>query len=680
MKGTARTLAAMLTVGLVAAGCTSGSSSDETDLNPKPPTEATIEANEAFEEIVARFDEGDIEAASADRIAELPDSQILSDGGEVVWDSDQWDFLEGDAPTSVNPSLWRLQKLNAEAGLFKVAEGIYQFRGYDMANMILIEGDTGWIVADATSTAAPAKAGLELAMKTLNSTKPVVAVIYSHTHADHYGGVRGVVDEADVTSGKVKIYAPEDFLDYAVAENVLAGNAMSRRAQYQFGMALPPDPQGSVGTGLGLSISNGSPGFIPPTDYVTTTGEEITIDGVKIQFQMAQNTEAPAEMMFYFPEQKALCVAEVANQLMHNVYTIRGAAVRDSLNWSKVLNESLDLFPDAEIAFGMHHWPVRGKEKVRSFLETQRDTYRFIHDRALNLANRGETMTEIANEEFLPEGLAATASSRGYYGTLSHNLRAVYQSYLGFYDANPATLDPLPRAESAKRYVDAMGGEDAVLEAGRKAFEDGDYKWVVELVNNAVFANPDSEAARALQADALEQLGYQAEAATWRNAYLMGAAELRNGKKDLGVSSANADSLRGMSNELLFDFIGLRLNHEETDGVEFAVQMEFTDSQENWALEMSNSVLNSTEGRVLPDPDLKVTLTRPAFLSLAVAGTDIGELVESGAITIEGDPSVLAPLVGAGVDFDPLFSIVTPPSLEVPEGEPDGLPPVESLD
>lgn len=680
MRTKARTpLALLLGLGLIASGCTSdspgASNSSETsdaetvasgDLAQKPATPNTEEVNQTFEQVIESFNEGDFEDAAANRIAELDDPIIENADGQVVWDSSAWEFLEGDAPPTVNPSLWRMQKLNAEVGLFEVADGIYQFRGYDMANMVLVEGDTGWIVVDTTTTAPVSAAGLALAQEVV-ADKPVVAVIYTHTHVDHYGGVRGVVDEADVESGKVKIYAPEGFMDYAIAENVLAGNAMSRRAQYQFGAGLTPDPQGSVGTGLGLAISEDVTTFIPPTDEITTTGEELTIDGVRIEFQMAQDTEAPAEIMFYFPDKKALCVSEVANQLMHNIYTIRGADIRDSLNWSKVLNETLDLFPEAEVAFGTHHWPVRGRENVREFLTTQRDTYRYLHDRTLNLANRGATMTEVGNADFFPEGLATEASSRGYYGSLSHNMRGVLQAYLGFYDANPATLNPLPRAESAQRYVEAMGGEEAVLEAGRQAFDDGDYRWVVELVNHAVFANPDSEAARALQADALEQLGYQAEAATWRNAYLKGAQELRSGTQEFATSSVSPDSVRGMTNELLFDFIALQLDHEKTDGIQVAAQMEFTDSGETWALEMSNSVLVPTEGRVLEDPDVKLTLSRPAFLGVLLQGQELSALIEDGTVTAEGDPSVLAPVLGNTVAFNPLFNIVTPPALDASE-------------
>ena len=578
----------------------------------------------------------------------------------MVWNTQRYEFVKGDPPATVNPSLWREQKLNTAAGLFKVVDGVYQIRGYDMANMTLVEGASGWIVIDTLFTEDVARAGLKLAMETLKSSKPVVAVIYTHSHVDHFGGVRGVVDEADVRSGKVKVIAPEGFMDNAIAENVLAGNAMSRRANYMYGISLPANDKGSVGTGLGMTLSIGAPGLIPPTVIVKKTGEEMTIDGVRIQFQMAQDTEAPSEMMMYLPDKKALCLSEVAVKLMHNVYTIRGAKVRDALVWSKYINETLDLFPDVEVAFASHHWPTWGNANVRQFVANQRDTYRFLHDRALNLANQGETMPELANASFFPKGLAADASSHGYYGTLSHNLRAVYNFYLGYYDANPATLDPLLPTESAKRYVAAMGGEAAVVALGRKAFADGDYRWVVELVNKAVFANPSNAEARALQADALEQLGYQAESATWRNAYLMGALELRSGPKSSGASSSGPDTVRGMTNELLFDFIALRLNHEKTDGMKAAISMVFSDSNEVWALELSNSVLNNTRGRVLKNPDVTITLTRPAFLAMLLQGKKLPELVQAGMVKVEGDPQSFGAVVANIMNFDPVFNIVTP--------------------
>ena len=623
-------------------------------------TANTERANAAVRQAMTMNDNQDFEDATRGLMAQLKDPIVKAADGRVVWNTQRYEFVKGDPPATVNPSLWREQKLNTAAGLFKVVDGVYQIRGYDMANMTLVEGASGWIVIDTLFTEDMARAGLKLAMETLKSSKPVVAVIYTHSHADHFGGVRGVVDEADVRSGKVKVIAPEGFMDNAIAENVLAGNAMSRRANYMYGISLPANDKGSVGTGLGLTLSNGAPGLIPPTVIVKQTGEEMTIDGVRIQFQMAQDTEAPSEMMMYLPEKKALCLSEVAVKLMHNVYTIRGAKVRDALVWSKYINETLDLFPDAEVAFASHHWPTWGNANVRQFVANQRDTYRFLHDRALNLANQGETMPELANASFFPKGLAADASSHGYYGTLSHNLRAVYNFYLGYYDANPATLDPLLPTESAKRYVAAMGGEAAVVALGRKAFADGDYRWVVELVNKAVFANPNNAEARALQADALEQLGYQAESATWRNAYLMGALELRSGPKEMGASSSGPDTVRGMTNELLFDFIALRLNHEKTDGMKAAISMVFSDSNEVWALELSNSVLNSTRGRVLNNPDVTITLTRPAFLAMLLQGKKLPELVQAGMVKVEGDPQAFGAVVANIMNFDPVFNIVTP--------------------
>jgi linear primary-alkylsulfatase len=626
----------------------------------KGATANTERANAAVRQAMTMNDKQDFEDATRGLMAQLKDPIVKAADGRVVWNTQRYEFVKGDPPATVNPSLWREQKLNTAAGLFKVVDGVYQIRGYDMANMTLVEGASGWIVIDTLFTEDVARAGLKLAMETLKSSKPVVAVIYTHSHADHFGGVRGVVDEADVRSGKVKVIAPEGFMDNAIAENVLAGNAMSRRANYMYGISLPANDKGSIGTGLGMALSIGAPGLIPPTVIVKKTGEEMTIDGVRIQFQMAQDSEAPSEMMMYFPEKKALCLSEVAVKLMHNVYTIRGAKVRDALVWSKYINETLDLFPDAEVAFASHHWPTWGNANVRQFVANQRDTYRFLHDRALNLANQGETMPELANASFFPKGLAADASSHGYYGTLSHNLRAVYNFYLGYYDANPATLDPLLPTESAKRYVAAMGGEAAVVALGRKAFADGDYRWVVELVNKAVFANPNNAEARALQADALEQLGYQTESATWRNAYLIGALELRSGPKDMGASSSGPDTVRGMTNELLFDFIALRLNHEKTDGMTAAISMVFSDSNEVWALELSNSVLNSTRGRVLKNPDVTITLTRPAFLAMLLQGKKLPELVQAGMVKVEGNPQSFGAVVANIMNFYPIFNVVTP--------------------
>ena len=627
---------------------------------PKPATPSTARANQAVARSIAFDDKRDFGDATRGLIATLADPIVKAADGKVVWDANRFDFIKGEAPATVNPSLWRQEKLNNARGLFKVTDGIYQIRGYDLANMTLVEGKSGWIVIDTLLTAEIARSTLAFAMERLGSKKPVSAVIYTHSHADHYGGVRGVIDEADVRSGKVKVIAPEGFMDNAVAENVLAGNAMTRRATYQFGVGLDANERQGVGTGLGKAASSGTIGLIPPTDLVTKSGQEMVVDGVRIVFQMAQNSEAPSEMMFYFPEKKALCLSEVLTKHMHNVYTLRGAKMRDALAWSKYANETIDLYPDVEVTFASHHWPTWGGAQIRQYLADQRDTYRFVHDQAMNLANKGRTMDEIGDVEFFPKALASDASSRGYYGTLSHNLRGVYNFYLGYYDANPATLHRLAPSDSAKRYVAAMGGEAAVLATARQAFDAGDYRWVAELVNHIVFANPANAEARALQADTLEQLGYQAEAGTWRNAYLVGAKELRDGVLKPTTSTQGPDMVRGMSQELLFDFIALRLNHEKTDGMKAAISLVFTDLNETWALELSNSVLNNTKGRVLKNPDVQLTLTRPAFLAMLLQGKKLPELVQAGMVKVEGDPRVLATVFAQVETFDPFFNIVTP--------------------
>lgn len=631
-----------------------------TAVAPKPATPATVRANQAVAQNMAFNDTRDFADATRGLIATLPDPLVKAADGKLVWDANRYDFITGDAPATVNPSLWRQEKLNNARGLFKVVDGIYQIRGYDIANMTLVEGQTGWIVIDTLLTAEIARSTLAFALDKLGSKKPVVAVIYTHSHADHYGGVRGVVNEADVLAGKVKVIAPEGFMDNAVAENVLAGNAMARRATYQFGAGLDANERQGVGSGLGKALSSGTMGLIPPTDTVSKTGQEMTVDGVRIVFQMAQGSEAPSEMMFYFPDKKALCLSEVLTKHMHNVYTIRGAKLRDALAWSKYANETLDLYPDVEVAFASHHWPTWGTTNIRQYIANQRDTYRFVHDQAMNLANKGQTLDEIGDATFFPKALAADASSRGYYGTLSHNLRGVYNFYLGYYDANPASLHRLPPSDTAKRYVAAMGGEAAVLATAQKAFDAGDYRWVAELVNHVVFANPDNNAARALQADALEQLGYQSEAGTWRNAYLVGAKELRDGVLKPPTSTQGPDVVRGMNQELLFDYIALRLNHQKTDGMQAAISLVFTDLKETWALELSNSVLNNTKNRVLKNPDATITLTRPAFLAMLLQGKKLPELVQAGAVKVEGNPQVLAAVFGNVESFNPYFNIVTP--------------------
>ncbi|WP_332855396.1 alkyl/aryl-sulfatase [Duganella sp. S19_KUP01_CR8] len=636
-------------------------------LPPKPaqepsqagaPTARTAELNRAFGASLPLADQRDFDAATRGLIATMPDAVVKDAKGGVVWDSGRGAFVRGEAPASVNPSLWRQETLNGVHGLFKVADGIYQLRSYDLANMTLVAGKTGWIVIDPMLTAEAARAALGFARQQLGD-KPVVAVIYTHSHLDHFGGVRGVIDDAEVKAGKVRVIAPEGFMESAVAENVLAGNAMTRRAQYQFGTALPWNERGMIGTGLGKATSVGSIGLIAPTETIAKTGQRLDVDGVPIVFQMANGTEAPSEMTFYFPQQKALCLSEVVSQTMHNIYTLRGARMRDALGWSKYINEMLDLFPDAEVGFRSHHWPTWGRQALRQQLVNQRDTYRFIHDEALHLANQGKTAVDLGNADFFPRGLRDDFSTHGYYGTLSHNLRGVFDFYLGWYDGNPATLNPLPRRQSATRYVEAMGGARAVLSKAQQAYDAGDYRWVAEMVNHLVYAQPDNQAARAMQVKALEQLGYQAESGVWRNEYLTAAQELREGVKRNPTSTQGADLLKAVPLEMMFDFMSVRLDHQKSDGRSVGINLAFTDSGDNYALELSNSVLNNTKGRVLAHPDVTLRLSQPALFKMLVAKAPLAQMVQAGEVKLEGDPRALS-FLGNLVDFDPLFKIVTP--------------------
>jgi alkyl sulfatase BDS1-like metallo-beta-lactamase superfamily hydrolase len=626
---------------------------------PKPATPATAAANQAFGAALDLAHPQDARNASRGLIARLDTPVVTNAKGETVWDGRQFAFIQGDAPASVNPSLWRQEKLNNEVGLFEVTDGVYQIRGYDLANMTLVRGDTGWIVIDPLMSAEMARHTLEFAMQHLGR-KPVTAVIYTHSHVDHFGGVRGVVDEADVRSGKVPVYGPDGFMAHAVAENVLAGNAMTRRAQYQFGPALPFGPQGAVGSGLGKAVTTGTIGLIAPTQIISKTGEERTIDGVPMVFQMANGSEAPSEMAFYIPKYKALCLSEVVTAHMHNVYTLRGAQVRDALGWSKYINEMLDFHPDAAVAFRSHHWPVWGKEDIRRTLVNQRDMYRFLHDEAVNLLNKGRKAEDLGNATYFPKGLTNDFGTRGYYGTLSHNLRGVYQYYLGFYDGNPATLHRVTPAEQARGYVAAIGGADAVMKKVRAAVEAGQYRWAAQLNDHAVMADPGNTAARQLQADILEQLGYQAESGVWRNEYLVAAKELREGVKPVRLSTQGPDMVRGMSLGMIFDFIAVRLDHRKVDGLNLGIQVDFTDTKDTYALELSNSVLNNTQGRRLAQPQVTLSLSQPAFFKMLLGGVPLPQLVGAGEAKVTGDPAALAAVFTNLDTFTPLFPIVTP--------------------
>ncbi len=637
---------------------------DRDDKGRAGASEATRAANRELAEGLAWEDQRDFDDAARGLVAELPDGgRVRGADGGLVWDLSRFEFLHShgdEAPETVNPSLWRQMRLTSQGGLYEVVPGLYQVRTLDLSNITFVEGPEGIVAFDPLISAETAKAALDLYYEH-RPRKPIVAVVYSHSHVDHFGGVRGIVDEADVKAGKVKIYAPEGFLEAAIAENVLAGNAMSRRASYMYGNLLPADPRGQVGAGLGLTTSSGAVGLLAPTDIVSKTGQRETIAGLDFEFMMAPDSEAPAEMHWFIEQYKAVTAAENCCHTLHNTYTLRGAKIRDPLSWSKHLERTIAMWGDrAEVMFGMHHWPTWGNERVREMLGMGRDGYRFINDETLRLANHGLGPTEIAEQvAFTPE-LDRHWAMRGYYGSLNHNVKATYVNYLGWFDGNPAGLHTLPPADAATRYVEFMGGAEAVLERARTAFAAGEYRWVAEVVNHVVFAEPDNEAARALQADALEQLGYQSESGPWRNFYLSGATELRNGVLDLPApSTASPDNVTAMTTELFWDFLGMRLNGAAAGDRRLTLVCELPDVGETWTLMMRHGTLSHRAGAD-EGADATVTIDRADLNRVILGETDMEALVVAGTAKVDGDAGALRDLLGLLDDFDFWFNIVTP--------------------
>lgn len=487
-------------------------------------------------------------------------------------------------------------------------------------------------------------------------------MIYTHSHVDHYGGVRGVVSEDDVKSGKTKIYAPEGFLEAAVAENVMAGTAMSRRASYMYGNLLPPDPKGQVGAGLGTTTSAGTVTLIPPTDIVTKTGQKETIDGLTYEFLMAPGSEAPSEMLWFIEEKKAISAAEDATHTLHNTYSLRGAKIREPLPWSKYLNQALLMWGDkAEVLFAQHHWPTWGKENVVELLEKQRDLYRYINDETLRMANQGMTMREIAEAFKLPDSLSKFWANRGYYGSIYHDVAATYVLYLGWFDGNPSTLHALPPVDASKKYVEFMGGADAVLQKAKESFAKGDYRWVAEVANHVVFADPNNEDAKKLVADALEQMGYQAESGPWRNFYLSGAKELRDGVVKAGTpSTASPDTIRAMSLDLFFDYLGVRLNAEKAGDAHITLNFDFGGTDGKYLVELENGVLNNTAGIQAEKPDATISLDRATLDEIVLGGSTLDKAVADGKVKISGDGAKLGQLMSMLDNFEFWFNIVTP--------------------
>jgi alkyl sulfatase BDS1-like metallo-beta-lactamase superfamily hydrolase len=622
---------------------------------------ATLSANEAFAKGLPLDDKADFDEARRGLVAVIPDGVVPGPGPRPAWNIKAYDFeQQAEPPATVNPSLWRQARLNAIHGLFKVTDRVYQAR-YDVSDMTIIEGDTGLILIDPLLSIETSRASLDLYYQN-RPRKPVVAVIYTHSHADHFGGVKGVVSLDDVRSGKVAILAPDHFMDFAVSENVIAGNAMSRRAQYMYGVALPAGPRGQVDVGLGKALSAGTLTLIPPTDLIRQTFETRKIDGVEIEFHLVPGTEAPAEMVMYFPQFRVFDAAEIATRTMHNIGTLRGAEVRDARAWSNYLGEALERWGDrTDVLIAQHNWPTWGSDRVRALLAKQRDLYKFIHDQSVRLLNEGYTPAEIAETLKLPASLAGDWRVRGYYGTLAHNSKAVYQRYLGWYDSNPANLSPLPPVEQAKKTIDYMGGAEAVLKRAREDFKAGQYRWVATVANSLVFADPKNQAARDLGADALEQLGYQAESAPWRNEYLTGAIELRGGIPKLpATNTLSADTLQGISLDLLFDFLGVRLNAEKAEGKKIVLNWTFTDVNEKLTLNLENSALTHVSGKLSANADASFTLTRTTLNAILLKQMSFPYAIMANYVSFEGDPRKLGDLMGMLDDFSPGFPIIEP--------------------
>jgi alkyl sulfatase BDS1-like metallo-beta-lactamase superfamily hydrolase len=629
---------------------------------PKDATPATLARNRAVLDALPFADAQDFEDARRGFVGTLPEVEITNDQGRVVWSLRDYAFLAGEeAPPTVNPSLWRQARLNMAHGLFQVTDRIYQVRGFDISNMTLIEGERGVIVIDPLISTEVARAGLAL-YRRHRGERPVSAVIYTHSHTDHYGGVRGVVDEREVGAGGVEVFAPDRFMQEIVSEAVLAGTAMVRRAQFQFGATLPKGPRGQVDAGLGKVTSRGTVTLIPPTRVITEAIEARRIDGVEIVFQLAPETEAPAEMHMFYPALRALNLAENATHNLHNVYPIRGAQARDANAWARYLNEARDRFGrEADVVFAQHHWPVWGNARLLDFLAKQRDLYKYLHDQTVRLMNHGYKAAEIAERLRLPKGLASTWHVRGYYGTLSHNAKAVYQRYIGWYDANPANLNPLPPVERGRKYVEYMGGAEAAIRRAREDFARGEYRFVAEVTSHVVFADPSNTEARQLGADALEQLGYAAESATWRNAYLLGALELRRtALSAIARAPVSPDVVRAMSLDHFFDYLGARLNGEEAEGLCLVIDWVFSDLGRRYALNLENSALTYLADRRSERADATVTLARPVLDRLVLRELAFDDALAGGLVVIDGDAGRVRQLFGILDDFTLMFEVVEP--------------------
>ena len=631
------------------------------DPNGKEPSTFTLELRKGITATLPLADKRDFDEAKKGFIAAPPYTKIMADAGQVAWDmgSYQWLLKDQDFP-SINPSLQRQAVLNMAYGLYEVVLGkIYQVRGYDLANISFIKSDTGWIVFDPLTAKETARAALEFINDKLGQ-RPVVGVVYSHSHVDHFGGVRGVVDEADVASGKVKVIAPEGFMQAAIEENVFAGNAMSRRTQWQYAILLPRDPHGHVDQAIGKNVANGNTGLIAPNTLIGKDVEEMTLDGVKMVFQNVPDTEAPVEMNTYFPQFKAFWSSEIVTGTIHNIYTLRGAPVRNALNWSKEINAALWMFgQEAEVMFASHSWPRWGNARIQEVLRAQRDTYANLNNQALHYANQGVTINEIHNVYEVPKSLQQQWAARSYHGDVGINARAVINRFLGFYDGNPVNLHPLSPQDSAPLYVEMMGGSAKILAKGKQLLAKGQYLQATEILNKLIFAQPQNQPARRMLADAYEQLGYQAESTSVRNSYLQGAYELRNGLPGgTPPRSTGPDVVRAMSTELWLDFLGISMDPKKAEGMRFTINLVTPDNGEKYLVELSNATLTNIKGQQAKNADLTITLNRADLNMVMMGVTTFDDLVKAGKAKFDGDRKPIDQLRGLMVAFTPNFEIL----------------------
>ncbi|TFV56709.1 MBL fold metallo-hydrolase [Mycobacterium sp. PS03-16] len=625
-------------------------------MEQKAPTASIVAAHREHLTTLPFDDTTDFDDADRGFIAALQPCVVTAADGRVVWDNDQYSFLTADAPPTVHPSLWRQSTLAAKQGLYEVVEGIYQVRGLDLSNISFIEGDTGVIVIDPLISTEVAAAALAL-YRDHRGDRPVVAVIYTHSHGDHFGGVLGVTNQAEVDAGTVAVIAPEGFVEHAVQENVYAGTAMLRRGTYMYGTLLARGPQGQVGCGLGQMTSTGEVSMIVPTVDIRSTGERHTVDGLEIEFQMAPGTEAPAEMHFYFPRYRALCMAENATHNLHNLLTLRGALVRDPHGWAGYLTEAIDTFADrADVVFASHHWPTWGRENIVQYLSLQRDLYAYLHDQTLRQLNQGHTGIEIAENFQMPPALARAWHTHGYYGSVNHNVKAIYQRYMGWFDGNPARLWPHPPEAIGPRYVAAMGGADRVVELARQAYGDGDFRWAATLLDHLMFTDEHHTAGRELYSDTLEQLAYGAENATWRNFFLSGATELRQGTFGTAGQVGSPTMLAQLSPEQMFDVLAISVDGPRAWDLDLAIDVSLTDVGVNYRVTLRNGVLVY---RTVAADESTAQVTVRLANKLRLLGLAAGDN-DSPGLEVTGDTGVLASLLSVLDKPDPNFTIVTP--------------------